>query len=73
MEEATVRDGEFYIDGADCVIRVDNTLFRVSLPLDPIVYSTLSPRRQVAKTDEYLRLAGTDVDLLVSVSGSRRC
>ncbi|KAI1793330.1 hypothetical protein LXA43DRAFT_238292 [Ganoderma leucocontextum] len=30
MEEPTVRDGEFYIDSADCVIRVDNTLFRVS-------------------------------------------
>ncbi|KAM5530573.1 hypothetical protein V8D89_015767 [Ganoderma adspersum] len=29
MEEPAVRDGEFYIDSADCVIRVDNTLFRV--------------------------------------------
>ena len=28
--DAPVRDGEFYIDSADCVIRVDNTLFRVS-------------------------------------------
>lgn len=30
MEEMTVRDGEFYIDSADCVIQVDNTVFRVS-------------------------------------------
>ncbi|KAI0755085.1 hypothetical protein C8Q80DRAFT_1142848 [Daedaleopsis nitida] len=28
-EERAARDGEFYIDTADCVIRVDNTLFRV--------------------------------------------
>lgn len=30
-EDAHVRDGEYYIDSADCVIRVDNTLFRVSV------------------------------------------
>ena len=30
MEELVVRDGQFYIYSADCVIRVDNTLFRVS-------------------------------------------
>ncbi|PIL22421.1 hypothetical protein GSI_15109 [Ganoderma sinense ZZ0214-1] len=29
MEEPTVRDGEFYINSADCVLRVDNTLFKV--------------------------------------------
>ncbi len=29
-EDAPVRDGEFYIDSADCVIRVEDTLFRVS-------------------------------------------
>lgn len=42
-EDAPVRDGDFYIDGADCVIRVEDTLFRVSgallsprwLPLPP--------------------------------------
>ncbi|TFK87481.1 hypothetical protein K466DRAFT_586332 [Polyporus arcularius HHB13444] len=28
-EDAPVRDGEFYIDSADCVIRVEDTLFRV--------------------------------------------
>ena len=33
MQEPTVRDGEFYIDSADCVIRVDNTLFSVSVML----------------------------------------
>lgn len=33
MEEPAVHDGEFYIDSADCVIRVDNTLFRVSAML----------------------------------------
>ena len=31
VEELTVRDGEFYIGGADCVIRVEDTLFRVNL------------------------------------------
>ena len=33
VEGSAERDGEFYIDGADCVIRVDNTLFRVSVIL----------------------------------------
>ena len=40
MEEPTVRDGEFYIDNADCVIRVDNTLFRVSVM--PLIASSPS-------------------------------
>ena len=31
VEEPTVRDTEFYIDGADCVIRVEDTLFKVNL------------------------------------------
>ena len=30
MQQSTIRDVEFYIDEADCVIRVDNTLFKVS-------------------------------------------
>lgn len=31
MEEAesTVRDEKFYFEGADCVIRIENTLFKV--------------------------------------------
>ncbi|KAI0700363.1 hypothetical protein C8T65DRAFT_657830 [Cerioporus squamosus] len=28
-DDVSVRDGEFYIDSADCVIRVEDTLFRV--------------------------------------------
>ena len=33
FEKPAARDGEFYIDSADCVIRVDNTLFKVSVML----------------------------------------
>ena len=33
VEGSAERDGEFYIDGADCVIRVDNMLFKVSMML----------------------------------------
>ena len=33
QEEPVVRDQEFYIDSADCVIRVDNMLFKVSMML----------------------------------------
>lgn len=29
MEEPTVHDEEFYIDTADCVVRVENMLFKV--------------------------------------------
>ena len=29
MEELAVRDREYYIENADCVIRVDNTIFKV--------------------------------------------
>lgn len=49
VEEPTVRDGEFYIDGADCVIRVDDTLFKVNLALNLMAYPTLSSCRQAAK------------------------
>ena len=30
VESTPARDEEFYINGADCVIRVEDTLFRVS-------------------------------------------
>ena len=33
MEVLTVHDQAFYIDGGDCVIRVDNVLFKVSDPI----------------------------------------
>lgn len=42
IEEPVVRDGEYYIDSADCVILVENTLFKVS---DANSCTVLPPRR----------------------------
>lgn len=47
-EDPTVHDGEFYIDGADCVIRVDDTLFKV-MQIIPIACSTLRLRHSASR------------------------
>lgn len=47
MEAPTVHDQDFYIGGADCVILVDNTLFKVS---DVIFCFILPPHRSAGKS-----------------------
>lgn len=49
MDKPTVRDAEFYIEGADCIIRVDNTLFKVSDPAYSAACSVPPLRRSPAK------------------------
>lgn len=67
VEELTIHDGEFYIDSADCVIRVDNTLFKVSVTLlsAPYLLSFGPPRAASCRFVTELTLTSVPISIFV--------